>query len=235
MVRRFNTGTILGHWLITLGFLLALPTGVWQYLGGILDIHLPIPLYLIYRIHYIGASIILFTIASFVAYWWMNGDRALWVPRGRWREHLTGFALELPGRLRRMLASRLRLDLTKRPQVGRFSFYETAFSFPTWTFALALITITGLLKAMRYVYPIPGPVLYVASTLHVAAMGLLILKVLDHLRYTLPRWPLMVAMVKGWVRENALRRALEPAAPPATAARESPAAPAPALAGRTEG
>lgn len=235
MVRRFNTGTILGHWLITIGFVLALPTGLWQYLGGILDAQLPIPLYLIYRVHYIGASIILFTVTSFLAYWWMNGDRSLWVPGGQWRQHLTGFALELPARLRRMLASRLRLDLTRRPEAGQFSFYETAFSFPTWTFALALITITGFLKAMRYVYPIPGPVLYVASTLHVAAMGLLILKVLDHLRYTLPRWPLMVAMVKGWVNENALRRALQPAAPPATvAAKEASPAPAPALAGRSD-
>jgi cytochrome b subunit of formate dehydrogenase len=212
-VRRFSAGTIAGHWIATLGFVLALPTGIWQYLGGIIDVHLPVPLYLIYRVHYIGAALIVFAVANFAAYWWVNGDRSLWVPRGQWRRHLTGFAQELPSRLGRPLASRLGLDLTERPRPGRFTFYETAFSFPTWTFALALITITGIVKAMRYVYPIPGPVLFMASTLHVAAMGLLILKVLDHLRYTLPRWPLMVAMVKGWVSESALRRVLEPTTP----------------------
>ena len=115
----------------------------------------------------------------------------------------------MPAPLGARLAAWLRLDLDTRPQAQRFTFYETAFSFPTWTFALVLITVTGLLKAMRYIYPIPGPVLYGASTLHVAAMVLLTLKVLDHLRYTLARWPLMVAMARGWITESALRRVLD--------------------------
>ena len=227
-VRRFSTGTILGHWIVTVGFLLALPTGLWQYLGGILsqdvpapggqvllDIFHPVPLYWFYRLHYIGAALVLFSVANFGAYWWVNGDRALWVPRGGWRLHLTGFAVELPRMLGARLAAPLKLDLSQRlPQPRQFTYYETAFSFPTWTFALALITITGLLKAMRYIYPIPGPVLYWASTLHVAAMVLLTLKVLDHLRYTLARWPLMVAMARGWVSESALRRVLDTTARP---------------------
>src|SRR3989442_15171749 len=33
-VRRFSPATVLLHALITVGFLLALPTGLWQYLGG---------------------------------------------------------------------------------------------------------------------------------------------------------------------------------------------------------
>jgi len=221
-VRRFSTGTILGHWIVTVGFLLALPTGLWQYLGGILSQDVPapggqalldlfqaVPLYWFYRLHYIGAALILFSVATFAAYWWANGDRSLWPPRGEWRRHLAGFAQELPPSLGARLAAWLRLDLDQRPQARRFTFYETAFSFPTWTFALVLITITGLVKAMRYIYPVPGPVLYWASTLHVAAMVLLTLKVLDHLRYTLARWPFMVAMTRGWVSESALRRVLD--------------------------
>lgn len=227
-VRRFSPGTIIGHWIATLGFVLALPTGLWQYLGGIIDVHLPVPLYLVYRIHYIGAALILFSVANFLAYWWVNGDRSLWIGRGEWRRHLTGLAHELPRRLGGILAARLGLDLSQRPQPGRFTFYETAFSFPTWTFALALITITGIVKAMRYIYPIPGPVLFGASTLHVAAMTLLLIKVLDHLRYTLPRWPLMVAMVKGWVSETGLRRTLGQTVPPSTAPAAEPSALAPA-------
>jgi hypothetical protein len=207
-VRRFSAGTILGHWVITIGFVLALPTGLWQYLGGITDKHLPFPLYLVYRVHYIGAAIVLFSLAHFLAYWWTSGERSLWVGRGQWRRHLAGFAFELPAALRRPFAARLRLDLSQRPQATRWTFYETAFSFPTWSFALALITVTGLVKALRYLYPIPGPLLYTASTLHVAAMGLILLKVLDHLRYTLPRWSLMRAMVTGWISEGALRRVL---------------------------
>src|SRR5439155_250406 len=123
-VRRFSAWTIVGHWLITIGFVLALPTGVWQYLGGITDKHLPFP---------------------------------------------------------------------------------------------------------RYLYPIPGPLLYTASTLHVAAMGLILLKVLDHLRYTLPRWSLMRAMVTGWISEGALRRILIGPKVPGEATSDPAAAPVGAL------
>ena len=139
------------------------------------------------------------------AYWAMGRDRSLLVPRGEWRRHLTGFAQELPKRLGAPLAARLRLDLRERPLPGKFTFYETAFSFPTWTFVLALITVTGLVKAARYVLPVPGPVLYWVSTFHVAAMVLILVKVLDHLRYTFARWPLLVAMVTGWVDERYAR------------------------------
>src|SRR6266508_3238283 len=34
-VRRWSPGTVFGHAVLTLGFVLALPTGMWQYLGGI--------------------------------------------------------------------------------------------------------------------------------------------------------------------------------------------------------
>jgi len=205
-VRRFSRATVVGHWVITIGFLLALPTGVWQYLGGIIDVSAPIPLYLVYRVHYMGAAVILAALAYFLTYWWMSRRRELLVPRGQWRSYLSAFARELPRSLGQLVARVLRL-----PQDGpsvtasQFSIYEMAFSFPTWTFALALITVTGLVKALRYLVDVPGPVLWGASTLHVAAMVLLVLKVLDHMRYVFARWPLMVAMTTTWLSERYAR------------------------------
>jgi cytochrome b subunit of formate dehydrogenase len=205
-VRRFSRATVLGHWAITLGFVLALPTGVWQYLGGIIDKSAPIPLYLIYRIHYVGAAIILAVLAYFLVYWWITRRRELLVPRGEWKSHLSAFALELPPRLGRMVARVLRLQPGGAATTpGQFSFYETAFSFPVWTFALTLITVTGLVKALRYLIEVPGPILWGASTLHVAAMVLLVLKVLDHMRYVFARWPLMAAMTTTWITERYAR------------------------------
>jgi len=196
--RRFSGATIFGHWLITIGFVLALPTGVWQYLGGIIDKELPLRLYLIYRVHYIGAAIVLFCVAYFPVYWWQTGHYGLVVPRGQWKRHLAGFARDLPPRIGRPLARALRLDPSSAPPAeGDFTYYETAFSFPTWAFALALISLTGLIKALRYLMPVPGPILWGASTLHVAAMVLLVWKVLDHLRYVFGRWPLVAAMTTG--------------------------------------
>src|SRR2546422_6971231 len=106
-IRRFSAGTVAWHWIIAIGFLLALPTGVWQYLGGILDVSAPVPLYLFYRVHYVGAAVILLALASFVTYWWANGERSLLVPRGQWRRHLAGLARELPRPLGSPLAKRL--------------------------------------------------------------------------------------------------------------------------------
>jgi hypothetical protein len=202
-VRRWSPGTVFGHAVLTLGFVLALPTGMWQYLGGILDVNLPIPIYLFYRVHYIGASIVLFAVAAFVSYLWMTEDRSLLVPRGQWARHLLGLAYELPPRLRGPYAKLLRIDLSQpRPPAEKFTFYEKVVEFPSWSIVLVLITITGLIKAARYVVPVPGLVLWLASTLHVAAMVVIVIKLLDHLRYTFPRWPLMASMATTWVREG---------------------------------
>jgi cytochrome b subunit of formate dehydrogenase len=199
-VRRFSRTSIFLHWLITLGFVLALPTGIWQYLGGILDVSAPVPLYLIYRVHYIGATIILFCLAAFVSYSWMSGDRSLLVPRGQWGSHLRGLMEELPRAITGRIVGPLRVNMQgPAPPAGRFTFYEKVVSFPSWTFALTLITVTGMIKAVRFLVEIPGLVLFLSSTLHVAAMVLIILKVLDHLRYTIARWPFMVAMTTGWL------------------------------------
>ncbi|HKY51343.1 MAG TPA: cytochrome b/b6 domain-containing protein [Candidatus Limnocylindria bacterium] len=199
-VKRFSRTSIFLHWLITIGFVLALPTGIWQYLGGIIDVHAPVPLYLIYRVHYIGATIVLFCLAAFLAYSWMTRDRSLVVPRGQWRAHIRGLMDELPGSISRRLAGPLRVNMREpAPSPGRFTFYERVVSFPSWTFVMTLITVTGIVKAARFLIEVPGFVLFVMSTLHVAAMVLIILKILDHLRYTIARWPMMVAMTTGWL------------------------------------
>jgi hypothetical protein len=198
-VRRFSPATVLLHALITVGFLLALPTGLWQYLGGIIDEKGPLPVYLYYRIHYIGASIVLVAVFAFVTYWWMTGDRSLIFPLSDLRRHLRGFALELPPMIGTRLASLLKLDLGQPAgSPGMFSFYEKA-QFSAWGAGIGLITITGIVKLLRYVIPIPGDILWLDSTLHVAAMVLLVILTLDHLRYTLARWPLIVAITTGWL------------------------------------
>ncbi len=172
-------------WVFGAGLLLAIPTGSFEYLGGILDARPPFPLYLVYRVHYIGGTCVLFSVAALLTVLWVSGDRSFLVPKGQWRAYLRGVADELPQPLVQRLAGPLGVDLRESPPPrGRYSFYELVVSFPWWGFSIGLITITGLIKALRYVYPVPGPVLYWASTLHVAAMVLIGAKVLDQLRIT---------------------------------------------------
>jgi cytochrome b subunit of formate dehydrogenase len=94
------------------------------------------------------------------------------------------------------------------PPVGQFTYYETTVSFPNWIVLLGLVTLSGVLKAMRYVYPIPGELLWWTSALHVTSMVLLAVKALDHLRYVLApsRWSLMTAMAGGWMSERVVQR-----------------------------
>jgi hypothetical protein len=219
-IRRWSPGTVFGHAVLTVGFVLALPTGMWQYLGGILDVNLPIPIYLFYRVHYVGAAVVLFAVAAFVSYLWMTGDRSLLVPRGQWGRHVLGLAYELPPSIRGPYAKLLRIDLRQpRPPAGRFTFYEKVVEFPSWSILLALITVTGIIKAARYLVPVPGFVLWLASTLHVAAMVGIVIKLLDHLRYTLPRWPLMTSIVTTWIKDGSM-----PAPRPAASERSGSAA-----------
>jgi thiosulfate reductase cytochrome b subunit len=157
---------------------------------------------LVYRFHYLAAMLLLFCLAVFITDWQLRRERGLSVPGGQWIRHLRGLAHELPRPLGVTLGYVIGLDMRRAPPPQeQFTFYERVFSFPTWVIALTLIVITGLLKAMRYIYPIPGDVLYWASAIHVGAMVLLAIKLLDHVRYVLApsRWPLFVSMLTGWL------------------------------------
>jgi cytochrome b subunit of formate dehydrogenase len=207
-VRRFGRLSLAMHWIATVGFLLALVTGFWQYLKGILDVESPVFMPYVYRVHYIGATLLLLAMSTMVTYWLVSGVRGLLPPKGEKIRHLRGLAHELPRALGGTLAVLLGLNMRRvPPPVEQFTYYETTVSFPTWIVLLGLVTLTGVLKAMRYVYPIPGEVLWWTSTLHVASMVLLAVKALDHLRYVLAprRWSLMTAMVSGWMSERVVR------------------------------
>jgi cytochrome b subunit of formate dehydrogenase len=210
-LRRFAPGTAAMHWVTAAAVVVALITGAWQYLKGLLAVNSRVDMPLVYRIHYLAATVLLFATAHFVTYWLMSETRQpLLVPKGQWIRHLRGTAHELPRPIGGALAAVLGLDMRRQPPpVGEFTYYEKAVSFPIWGVLLVVIVLTGVLKAMRYIYPIPGDLVWWVSAVHVGAMVALMVKLLDHLRYVLApsRWPLLVASFTTWVsREYATRR-----------------------------
>ena len=201
-VRRFARSTVWLHALAALAVIALLVTGGWQYLKGLLAADSPVYMGTVYRIHYVAASLLIFVSVLLITDWLVRSEDALTVKRGLWIRSLRGLAHELPRPLRAFVGYVLGLDLRRTPPpTDQFTYYERTFSFPTWELTIGLIVITGVIKAMRYVYPIPGDVLYWASAIHVGAGVLLGMKFLDHLRYVLApsRWPLMVSMATGWV------------------------------------
>ena len=158
------------HALAGVALLVLIATGGWQYLKGLLDADSPIYMATVYRIHYIAASVLILVTVAFVTDWLLRGERSLIVGRGQLIRSLRGLAHELPRPLGRSLAYLLGLDMRRAaPPTDEFTFYERTISFPTWELAIGLIVLTGVIKAMRYVYPIPGDVLYWVSAIHVGS------------------------------------------------------------------
>jgi hypothetical protein len=240
-IRRFAPSTVWLHALSGLALMTLMATGGWQYLKGLLGAETPIYMGTVYRIHYLAASLLIFVTAACVTDWLLRGERSLGVTGGQWIRTLRGLAHELGKPIGSTLGYMLGLDLRRAaPPTEQFTYYERTISFPIWVLALGLIIVTGVIKAMRYVYPIPGEILYWISAAHVGSGVLLGLKLLDHLRYVFApsRWPLMVSMATGWLPERYVQRVFpgwyahlsDTTAAPSAA----PAAPSPTI-GRASG
>jgi len=201
-VRRFAPLTVALHALAALAVVALIFTGGWQYIKGLIDAETPIYMGTVYRIHYIAASVLIGTTAAFLTDWFVRGQRGLTPAKGQMIRALRGLAHELPRPIGVMLAYGLGLNLKRAaPPTEQFTWYERMISFPLWELSIGLVMLTGIIKAMRYIYPIPGDVLYWTSAIHVGAGVLLAMKLLDHLRYVLApsRWPLMATMWTGWL------------------------------------
>jgi hypothetical protein len=201
-IRRFAPSTIVLHALAGVALVTLIATGGWQYLKGLTGSDSPIYMGTVYRIHYIAASLLIFVSVTMVTDWLLRNEKSLTIGKGQFIRSMRGLAHELPKPLGSIIGYGLGLDLRRAPPpTEQFTYYERGVSFPTWELAIALIVVTGVIKAMRYVYPIPGDLLYWISAIHVGSGVLLGLKLLDHLRYVLSpsRWPLMKAIATGWI------------------------------------
>ena len=201
-IRRFAPSTIVLHVIAGAAVATLIATGGWQYLKGLTGSDSPIYMGTVYRIHYIAALLLIFVTVTVVTDWLLRSERSLTIGKGQFIRTMRGLAHELPKPLGTIIGYGLGLDLRRAPPpTEQFTYYERSVSFPTWELAIALIVLTGVIKAMRYVYPIPGDLLYWISAIHVGSGVLLGLKLLDHLRYVLSpsRWPLMGAIATGWI------------------------------------
>ncbi|MBV9577872.1 MAG: hypothetical protein JO057_04700 [Chloroflexi bacterium] len=208
-IRRFAPSTIWLHALAGIALLALLATGGWQYLKGLLSADSPVSMGTVYRVHYIAASLLIFVTIACVTDWLLRNENSLRIGKGRFIRSMRGLAHELPKPVGTTLGYLLGLDLKRTPPATeQFTYYERSISFPLWEISIGLIILTGVIKAMRYIYPIPGDLLYWVSAVHVGAGVLLGLKLLDHLRYVLApsRWPLMVSMASGWIPARYVER-----------------------------
>lgn len=207
-IRRYQPMSLALHWVAALGLLIGGATGAWQYLKGVLDVESPVFMAHVYRLHYAAAALMLFAVTAALMMWWIRGTQPPLPPKGEGIRYVRGLAHELPKPLGSMLAGLLGLNMRRQaPPIGQYTFYEATVSYSTWVVVIGLLAVTGILKAMRYLFPIPGDLLYWVSAIHVAGLVLLAVKMLDHVRYMLApsRWPLLQALFTGWVSEAYVR------------------------------
>lgn len=213
-VRRHDTGTIIAHWTNALGLILGLVTGAvvlrW--------VDYPAELRLVFLIHYIGAALTLFAIFNHLTRHSISGGTGL-VPRkfgvirdliGELLEYAGLFGPEgavlripWPPGIRRPVARYTKALLgLKEPQTGKYLSTEQVLSYPFWAILIGLIVATGLIKLLRYIYPISSPVVASATAIHdLATIGIGVMLILHLLPLLLvpANWPLLRSMVRSTV------------------------------------
>lgn len=198
------------HWALAIGFVLDFATAAWllRWFGLENSVDVRPTLYVV---HFIGAGLIVLAATMFATSSRVRGAGALFP---RWRDvspaiaRLFGYlgvygeAGALGLRLRMVWLQRALAAIGIRPskREKKFLAVEKVFSFtPLATLAL-IVVVTGLIKAARYFFVVPGDVLYWTTWLHDLSVWLTLIVVGLHLAaiFLVPRnWPGIRAMLTG--------------------------------------
>ncbi|MCL6649287.1 MAG: cytochrome b/b6 domain-containing protein [Chloroflexi bacterium] len=209
-VRRHETTTVISHWVAALGLIVCLITAMWF----VRWFSRPFEVETLYLLHFIGAALLLVVVAHHVTYDWVFGGRGLQphLPEdlkpaaaevlgyagvfARKRSVLgIGLPLALRHPLQRVFVRRLGIAPAEE---DKFLSSEKVFSYLPWVILIGVVVITGLIKAGRYVAPIPEPVLQVATFLHDGSLVWIIALLFFHVAalVLIPvNWPLLLSMV----------------------------------------
>ncbi len=225
VVTRHDFGTVVAHWANGIGFIIGMATGAiilrWlQRPGEIRGI---------FMIHYIGSSLVVFAVASHLTQNAVTGGMGL-IPRSfrDVREALgelveyggifgpggAVFGLPIPKAIRQPIAEIFAsFGIAPPKRLGKFLPAEKVFSYTPWAIIIAVMTVTGLVKAFRYLYPIPPSFVAQMSALHDLFTIVAVVMLAIHLAAVLlvPRnWPLLVSMFTTRIPRKTVER-LNPA------------------------
>jgi cytochrome b subunit of formate dehydrogenase len=209
VVTRHDFGTVIAHWANGIGFMIGILT------GAIVLRWLPRPddMRIVFAIHYVGSSLVVFSVASHLAQNAVTGGMGL-IPRSLRdvREGLgelveyTGvfgpgsavFGISWPKALRKPIAEIfVSFGIAPPKRLGKFLPAEKVFSYTPWLIIIAVMTVTGLIKAFRYLYPIPPSFIAQVSAVHDLFTIVAVVMLGIHLAALLlvPRnWGLVVSM-----------------------------------------
>jgi cytochrome b subunit of formate dehydrogenase len=164
---RHGVTEVVTHWLNAVGLVLCLITAV--FLLNWIDN--PLSLETAYIVHFIGAGFSVAAVAHHIAYQLIGGGNGL-VPRskadvknalgeavsytGVYRGRTGVFGIQLPLSARRPLQSVLRRYEIAPEPAGKYLATEKVISYTGWAVLVGIVVVTGLLKALHYIYALPG-------------------------------------------------------------------------------
>jgi thiosulfate reductase cytochrome b subunit len=207
-MRRHELSEVLTHWINAVGIGLCLMTAMW--LRTWFD--RPFSLETTFVIHFIGAGMIVAAVTHHIVFQRVGGGTGL-IPRRRadvknaiaelvgytgvFRGMRGVFGIQLPAAARRPAQRVIRkLKLVPDPN-GKYLATEKVLSYTVWTVLLAIVVITGVIKTLNYLVPVPGVLLQKSSWFHDGATIFLIVFLAIHVGalVLVPRnWPLLKSM-----------------------------------------
>lgn len=208
-VIRHDLGTVVSHWANAIGFIGAMLTGaiVLRWLAR------PDEMRSIFALHYVAAALVTFAVSSHLAQHAVTGGLGL-LPRsfkevrqavGELGEYAglfgpTGaaFRIKLPKIIRETFAETFHAFYLSPPKrLGKYLPAEKVFSYVPWMVIAGVLVVTGLIKSLRYLYPVPPTFISGVTTVHDLFAYLSVAMLVLHLLAVsvAPRnWPLFRSM-----------------------------------------
>lgn len=209
-VIRHDWGVVVQHWTNAFGFFIGIITGfmILRWLPYPSDVRL------IFAIHYIGSALVVFGVCSHLTQHIITGGTGL-IPRkfkdlmdamgelteygGLYGPDGAAFRMNLPKGLRAAFGETFRSFGIRPPkEVGKYLPAEKVLSYTPWAIIVGTIFVTGLIKSLRYLYPISPDFIAIMSTLHDYAAYASVIMLVIHLCAVLlvPRhWLLVVSII----------------------------------------
>lgn len=207
-VQRHEWTELIGHWINAAGIIIGLVTAAFL----LRWVDSPLSKEATYALHYVGAGLVVVVVAHHLAYHLIGGGSGL-IPRsltdarnalaesigylGVYRGLRGAFGVQLPIAARRPIGRVLRALRIVPDPAGKFLATEKVISYPVWAVLIGVVVLTGIVKAMHYVWALPGWLRQGATFLHDGATIFMIVFLVFHVAalVLVPRnWPLLTSM-----------------------------------------
>ncbi|NYT00670.1 MAG: hypothetical protein GKB99_02965 [Methanocellales archaeon] len=214
-VKRHPVSILFEHWTHTIGCIICVITAVFLLIGtrfGLFGFFSPF--LLAYKLHFVGAGILVFASLFYIVNHILAGDREIIPVMSDVKDSIAETmaimgvigdgsffgirGLYLPKIIKKPLANLLaKIDVTEPPHAGKWLPIERVET-PAWAILVGAIILTGVIKTIRYVLDLPPTIAYVATIIHDIVAILIILLLIVHILTAAvipPSWPLFKSML----------------------------------------